>query len=113
MQWTNSPHFYFAHQYQELKGDVPHKYYDLSMQQGVMEYYHPEVGAVDGDQTNIIQKHKATRISLVPRPCFIKVTGGKTGPGRHCQGPSVHALVCPRIPGVTVISVWKPFRILV
>ena len=51
--------------------------------------------------------------SLIPRPCFIKVTGGKTGPGRHCQGPSAHALVCPRIPGVTVISVWKPFRILV
>ena len=51
--------------------------------------------------------------SLVPRPCFIKVTGGKTGPGRHCQGRSAHALVCPRIPGVTVISFWKPFRILV
>ena len=35
------------------------------------------------------------------------------GPGRHCQGPSAHALVCPRIPGVTVISFWKPFGILV
>ena len=32
-------------------------------------------------------------ISLVPRPCFIKVTGGEK------QGPSAHALVCPRIPG--------------
>ena len=32
-------------------------------------------------------------LSLVPRPCFIKVTGGKTGPGRHCQGRSAHALV--------------------
>ena len=27
-----------------------------------------------------------------------------TGPGIHCQGPSTHALVCPKIPGVIVIS---------
>ena len=54
-----------------------------------------------------------------PGPVLLKLRGGggggggETGPGRHCQGPSAHALFCPRIPGVTVISFWKPFRILV
>ena len=30
--------------------------------------------------------------SLVPRPCFYKLRGRKTGPGIHWQGPSAHAL---------------------
>ena len=43
---TNLPHSECSHYYQEWKGDVPHKQYDLPLQQGVMEYDHPGEGTI-------------------------------------------------------------------
>ena len=40
----------------------------------------------------------APQVASSPGPVLLKLKGGKTGPGRHCQGRSAHALVCPRIP---------------
>ena len=48
----------YPHQYQEWKGDVPHKQYDLPLQQGVMEYnHHPGVGT-------IVQSHDGYNVHM-------------------------------------------------
>ena len=43
---TNSPHFECSHQYQDREGDIPRKWYDLPLQQVVMEYHHTGVGII-------------------------------------------------------------------
>ena len=88
---------------------IPH----ISLSPGEEGHVIDTTSSPSDDKDEVSCCRHTQHISLVPRPCFIKVMGGKTGPGRHCQGRRVHALVCPRIPGVTVISFWKPFHILV
>ena len=61
------PGMQYPHQYQEWKGDVPHKKYDLPLQHSVMEYDHTGVGTIVQSTTMYTTTHLILNVHINTR----------------------------------------------